>query len=206
MPREDVMATEGGDKGTVSGWIDDLKDPKRDKNSAAAGVWDRYYDALVRLAGGQLGAGYRAAADNEDFALSALTSLFRGAAAGCFPRVENREQLERLLATLVRRKVLRHVRNEDAKKRGGNRARADEGINMVADLSPAPEVVALAKDEVHRLFDLLADDSLREIAALKLEGYANAEIARRIGRNERTVERKLGLIRLTLEKELNHHE
>jgi DNA-directed RNA polymerase specialized sigma24 family protein len=45
------------------------------------------------------------------------------------------------------------------------------------------------------LLGLLDDDSLRQIARLKLEGYTNEEIAERLGIVERTVERRLNRIR-----------
>jgi len=43
--------------------------------------------------------------------------------------------------------------------------------------------------------DALGDATLRDIALWKMEGYSNAEIAVKIGRVEKTVERKLGIIR-----------
>ncbi len=46
-------------------------------------------------------------------------------------------------------------------------------------------------DEARRLFESLADDSLREVVRLRLEGYSNDEIARALDCGLRTVERKL---------------
>jgi DNA-directed RNA polymerase specialized sigma24 family protein len=45
------------------------------------------------------------------------------------------------------------------------------------------------------MLDALADDTLKQIATLKLEGYTNEEIAGRLGCVPRTVERKLERIR-----------
>jgi DNA-directed RNA polymerase specialized sigma24 family protein len=45
------------------------------------------------------------------------------------------------------------------------------------------------------LLDKLEDDTQREVAIWKLEGYTNKEIAEKVDRNERSVERKLKLIR-----------
>jgi hypothetical protein len=45
------------------------------------------------------------------------------------------------------------------------------------------------------LLDLLDDDELRTIARGKMEGYTNAELAGQLGCLERTVERKLRVIR-----------
>ncbi len=52
-------------------------------------------------------------------------------------------------------------------------------------------------EDFERLLLLLADDELRRIALLKLEGYTNEELAQRIGRSIPTVERRLRLIRET---------
>jgi DNA-directed RNA polymerase specialized sigma24 family protein len=66
---------------------------------------------------------------------------------------------------------------------------------------PTPEFAAELAEEVDRLFDQLADDQLRQIARLKMEGYTNQEIADTIGRAITTVERRLRLIRKTWSRE-----
>ena len=50
-------------------------------------------------------------------------------------------------------------------------------------------------DEYRRLRDGLRNDSLRQVLDLRLEGYTREEIAKRLGCAERTVKRKLELIR-----------
>jgi hypothetical protein len=52
----------------------------------------------------------------------------------------------------------------------------------------------MAEQYVH-LLGCLADETLRRIAAWKLEGDSNETIAARLGCGRRTVERKLGVIR-----------
>lgn len=42
---------------------------------------------------------------------------------------------------------------------------------------------------------VLDDETLRGIVELKFQSYSNEEIAERIGKNVRTVERKLSLVR-----------
>ena len=63
-----------GDRGSVSGWLDDL----RAGDQAAAGrLWGRYFDRLVRLAGTRRRASRATSAesDEEDAALSAFGQL-----------------------------------------------------------------------------------------------------------------------------------
>jgi DNA-directed RNA polymerase specialized sigma24 family protein len=51
-------------------------------------------------------------------------------------------------------------------------------------------------EEVRRLFDRLPDETLRLVALLRLEGYANDEIAASLDCALRSVERKLERIRV----------
>ena len=71
----------------------------------------------------------------------------------------------------------------------------------VASAGPDPELVAMVADECHVLLERLRDETLRQIALLRMEGYSNDQIASRIGCGVRTVERKLDLIRKAWERE-----
>lgn len=55
--------------------------------------------------------------------------------------------------------------------------------------------------ELLEQLDRLGDDRLREIAAKKLEGYSNVEIAEELNVAVRTIERKLGRIRSCWEQD-----
>jgi DNA-directed RNA polymerase specialized sigma24 family protein len=184
--------------GAVTVWLDRLKagDPQ-----AADRLWEGYYRRLVGLARHRLRALPRAAADEEDVALSAFDSFFRGAAQGRFPRLADRDDLWQLLVLLTARKAHRLIQHERRQKRGGGAARhlsavEDEGgAAEVIGPEPTPEFAAQVADEYRARLDGLDDADLRAVALLKMEGYGNAEIAARLGVVERTVERRLGLIR-----------
>src|SRR5262249_11980304 len=62
---------------------------------------------------------------------------------------------------------------------------------MIGGEEPTPELAAQFVEEFQRLMEQLEDPSLRRVAALKLEGYTNDEIAARLGCVTSTVERKL---------------
>jgi DNA-directed RNA polymerase specialized sigma24 family protein len=70
-------------------------------------------------------------------------------------------------------------------------------LDRVAGTAPTPEFAALVAEEYRRRLAALPTEHLRRIAALKLEGYSNEEIAGRIGLGLRSVVRKLDLIRRT---------
>jgi len=190
-------------EGSVTRWIGDLRSGG---DSAAQHLWERYFERLVHLARDRLRAGPRGPADAEDAALSAFDSFCRGAAAGRFPRLDDRDDLWALLVTLTVRKAAEHVRRERRLKRGGGRVRSEQelggadpevggGLDEVVGSEPTPELAAMMAEQYLHLLERLADETLRRIAAWKLEGYSIEEIAGRLGCGRRTVERKLGVIR-----------
>jgi DNA-directed RNA polymerase specialized sigma24 family protein len=191
--------------GSVTRWIGDLKSGGA---AAAQHLWERYFHRLVHLARARLRAAPRAGAiaDEEDAALSAFDSFCRGAAEGQFPELADRDGLWRLLVVITLRKVIGQVRRQGAERRGGGRlaeepARiggdAAEGgwLDRISGDEPTPEVAAMVIDEYRRLRDSLSTEVLRQVLDLRLQGYTREEIARRLGCAERTVKRKLEVIR-----------
>ena len=106
------MAGEIEDSVTV--WIASLKAGDAD---AAQKLWQRYFETLVRLARDRLRGAPRTVADEEDAALSAFDSFVRGAARGRYPRLDDRDDLWRLLVTITARKALRLARDARSQKR-----------------------------------------------------------------------------------------
>jgi RNA polymerase sigma factor (sigma-70 family) len=194
------------DRTTVTHWIDRLK---AGDVGAASRLWERYFQDMVRLARMKLGDSPRVAADEEDVAISAFKSLCLRAARGQFPELVDRDDLWQLLVTITIRKAINQRKHQARDKRGGGRVRieadrigvggppgrAEAGLEWLAGQELSPEIVAMMDEELRRLFDLLADETLRRIARLRMEGYSAAEIAAQLGCNRRTVARKLELIR-----------
>ncbi|MCG6155945.1 ECF-type sigma factor [Rubinisphaera margarita] len=190
--------------GSISLMIDQLQ---QGETAAQAELWNRYFERLVPLARKRLGGASRRVSDEEDVALSVMNNFLNGAARGQFPHLKDRENLWALLIVMTQRKVTDQVRHQHAKKRGGRNVRGesifmkagDAGANAGWDVflgeDPTPEVM-LALDEQHAaLMEELGDDTLREIARLKLESYTTDEIAEKLGVTSRTVKRKVALIR-----------
>ncbi|MCI0462450.1 MAG: ECF-type sigma factor [Gemmataceae bacterium] len=187
---------------SVTHWIDALK---RGDDEAAAALWRRYFDRLVRLAQAKLGPAYRRAADEEDVALSAFRCLCEGAARGRFTELTDRDDLWRLLTVLTVHKVIDQKRRESGQKRGGGEVRGEsafddlpsegQGLDRFLSDEPTPETLAILAEEHDRLLAALGDEALRQVALCKLEGFTNQEIAERLGVTCRSVERKLQRIR-----------
>jgi DNA-directed RNA polymerase specialized sigma24 family protein len=182
-----------GEERSVTQWIGPLK---AGDAVAAENLWRRYFEALVRMARARLRRSVRSAADEEDVALSAFDSFCRGAARGRYPRLDDRDDLWRLLAVITERKAVDQAQREGRLKRGGDHVL--EPIDAdVASPEPTPEMAAIMVEECRRLLGRLRDDSLRQVAWLRMEGYSNEEVAERLGCSLRTVARKLELIRRT---------
>ena len=199
-------------RGSISGWIGHLK---TGDGAAAQPLWERYFRRLVRLARTKLTPGRLRGGDEEDVALSAFDSFFRGARAGRFPLLADREGLWRLLVTLTARKAFDRVRDEGRLKRGGGAVFAQSALGSAMDggppesefdwfvsRGPTPEAAALVAEECRRLLDLLQTEELRTVAIWKMEGYTNEEVAAKLDCAPSTVERKLQRIRARWQEEV----
>lgn len=192
------------DEAEVTQWVRQLADGDE---LAAQRIWEQYCKRLIALARRKLGDLPRRVSDEEDVVLSAFNSFCQAAAAGRFPRLDDRQDLWRLLVTLTARKAIGRTRREHCQKRGGLGVRGESafiaanssgeigGIGEVLGNSPTPALAAAVSEECSRLLDLLDDESLRAVALDKLEGYTNEEIAARLNCVTTTVERKLARIR-----------
>lgn len=187
------------DQGSVTLWLGDLKVGDL---AAAQPLWERYFGKLVVLARGKLRRLNKTGAeeDEEDAALSAFNSFCEGAAQGKFPKLDDREDLWRLLVVITARKAIAQADRQRRLKRGGGKVateadRGPFGLDVLAGSDPTPEFAAMVAEEYQRLLDVLGDDDLRKVAVSRMEGYTNDEIAEQLGCARRTVARRLDLIR-----------
>lgn len=175
--------------------------------AAAQELWDRYSPRLRRLASAKLPRNALALGDEEDVALSALASVFRGLQGGQFTLLSNRDDLWNLLVLFTTRKAIDLIAHEGRKKRRPGKGptadpAAEPRLDKVLDPRPPPDLEALLGDQYRRLLVCLRDGQLERIAVWKLEGYENEEIAALLECSERSVARKLRLIRAIWEREM----
>jgi RNA polymerase sigma factor (sigma-70 family) len=190
----------------VSHWINLIK---HGDSTAANRIWKLYFDRLVRAVRQRLYGQNRAVSDEEDIVLSVFESFYAAAEKGRFPDLSDRDDLWRLLLTMSARKVIDKRRRDQRQRRGGKVAvhsldgGADESVIIEAiGNEPSPEMVLMMQESVEQLFFHLGVGQLQDLAGAKLEGYSNAEIAERFECSERTIERRLHLIREKLQQEL----
>ena len=190
---------------SVTDWIASLK---AEESDAAELLFGRYIERLKALARGKLNPAARRMSDEEDIAVVALHDAFRGIQEGRFARLNDRHDLWQVLVMLVDRRVTDQIRRATSRKRGGGHELGESafehgnrsgsrtgGIGQVAGGEPTPEFVAEFVEQFDRRMTQLDDRELQEIATQKMRAYTNAEIAQQRDCTERTVERKLQLIR-----------
>jgi DNA-directed RNA polymerase specialized sigma24 family protein len=197
---------------SVSRWLEGLK--AGDKQAEAA-LWKRYCDRLVRLARKKLRHSSRRVVDEEDIALSAFNSLCLGARKGRFPALADRDSLWGLLVFITAQKAADWIAYERRKKRGGGKVRGNsvwakgkagsraEDFDRCLANSPGPETLNILAEEYDRLLNSLGDETLRQIAELRVQGNTVNEIAAKLDMAQRTVHRKLDLIRKILKAEIS---
>ena len=194
----------------VSHWIDLVK---AGDSEAANRIWQHYFDRLVRSVRQKLFGQNRAVSDEEDIVLSVFESFYDAAENGRFPDLSDRDDLWKLLLQMSARKIVDKRRHDQRQRRGGDLRiqsldggeDSDEVIEAIGD-DPSPEMVVMLQESVEQIFSHLGVGQLRDLAGAKLEGYSNAELAQRFDCSERTIERRLHLIREKLQQELFEHD
>jgi len=175
-------------------------------DQAADRLWQEYFVKIVRLAKRRMEGLRLRAADEEDIALSAMNSFCRMAQNREEPIADSQE-LWRLLATIVKRKVNKERQYQFAAKRQEHRLVGESGIspprsddekenrNDLAQLpgrDPSPELAVELAETWERILEL---PQAKEIVLLKYDGYSNSEIAEKMGCSTRTVQRAVEKIK-----------
>ncbi len=182
---------------------------KAGDSAAANHLWQHYFDRLVRSVRRRLQGQNRAISDEEDIALSVFDSFYNAAEEGRFPDLSDRSDLWRLLLRMSARKVVDKRRRDQRQRRGGDVkihsfsvTGDDESVIGAIGEEPSPEMVLMMQESVEEFFSQLGGGQLKQIAVAKLEGYSNAELAKRFSCSERTIERRLHLIREKCQQEM----
>jgi len=186
MIPEFELAPRGSDD-SISLWLGQVK---AGQEQPVGKLLARYFPRLVALASARLRGQPRLLAYAEDVAISVFHTLCRGAERGRFPDLANRRSLWQLLATMTVRKTIDLQRKE-------RRQRSPEPSHLAAVpcSAPSPDAAALSRDHVQSLLERLDEPGLRQVVEWKAAGFANEEIAVKLGCGIRTVERKLQRVR-----------
>ncbi len=121
--------------------------------------------------------------DSMDVCQSVLKSFFFRTAAGEYD-LDTPEQLQRLLVTMARNKLASAARYQNRQRRDHRQNVADGSARLegVASDSPTPSQVVAGRELLERFRQALSDEE-RQIAELRSQGLAWADIATRLGGN-----------------------
>jgi RNA polymerase sigma-70 factor (ECF subfamily) len=166
-------------------------------DSVAAEVDEQYRSRLCRLVEREMNWRLRRREDPEEVVQSVFRTFYRRNAQGEF-RIDSSADLWRLLATITRHKLLKHVEKHGAAKRDPRREEHPED-DVVPGRAPTPEEAVVAADLIETA---LAgwNDTYVEILDLRLKSYTENEIAAALGCTRTLVRTKLNRIRQRLQE------
>lgn len=191
-------ASDGMEDGDVPGSITGLYRRWRQGHvESLEKLVERFRPRLLALARSTLKGRVRRVADAEDALQGAFISFWEKAEDGSLSESMDRNDLWNVLGVITVRKSLRIREREFAKKRGGDRNHADQGVEGVSapNQGESPELLCAEMLE-------LLEKELQPYAILKLSGYTNREIAQEFDCTEKKIERKLKLIRTVWLREI----
>jgi RNA polymerase sigma-70 factor (ECF subfamily) len=172
---------------------------------AAEAIHARYAERLLALARRRISQRLGRRIDADDVAQSAWRSFFVRGRGGAF-RIERSGDLWRLLATITVKKVLGQAELHRSQMRDVHREWAPpaELLEQIAG-GPSPDEIAAAGDLLQSMLSRLSAEQ-RAALEMRLEEFTYEEIARRIGRTERTVRRWLKEVREWMEEVASEEE
>jgi RNA polymerase sigma factor (sigma-70 family) len=148
--------------------------------------------------------------DGEDAAGKALFQLLSGLQQGRFPDLTDRDGLWSVMWMIMERRLIDQQRKSVRRRRrevGASAIRAPNGssgrsaLGNPFDQFPVEEVTPEFLVILRQLMESLTQ-ALRQVAELVLAGHTGREIARKLDCSEKTVQRRLKLIRHHWENEL----
>src|SRR5262249_27972189 len=136
--------------------------------------------------------------DPEDVVQSVFRSFFGKVKAGKF-RIEEQDDLGKLLVRITVHKTLRKVEYHRAAKRDprmevvqGDFAADD--LHQVLDRDPTPEAVVAFLDQLDHFLTQLRPEE-RRILEMRFQGYSNGEITKKLGIYDRKIRRLIERVR-----------
>ncbi len=181
------------EKGSVSHLIAQAKEGDE---TALAELHARYWPKLVSIARRRLNGAPLRDRDPEDVAQSAFIAFYTSLKAERLPELANRHQLLALLSHIVACKAANEIKRGLTQKQGGGQVVNATTLTVLADGGDHTPLQEAILNDCYEFYINALCESLREFAELHLAGFTNREIAERLDCVERTVERKIALMRM----------
>ena len=181
-PEEPAPEAEASDRSLLNRFREGNQD-------AAAEIYLRYANRLRALARAQCSPDLARKVEIEDIVQSVFGSFFRGAGQGYY-EVPAGEELWKLFLVIALNKVRAKGAYHRAAKRDARRTAGGELLEEFgaddSDSAACAFLRLVIDEELGRL-----PESHQQIVRLRMEGHDVAEVARRVGRSKRSVERAL---------------
>ncbi len=168
---------------------------------AAAQIYLRYGHRLRALARAQSSRELARSIDAEEIVQSVFGSFFRGARKGLYD-VPAGEELWRLFLVIALNKIRAKGAYYQAAKRAARLTLHGSALMRRAAGNDDSAAFTCLKLTIDETLEALPEEH-RDLVLLRMEGYDVAEIAERLGRSRRTVERMLQYARKRLSSRLD---
>ena len=161
---------------------------------AARELYERYVDRLLALARKRISQRMASRVDPEDIVQSVFRTFFGRVKKGQF-RIADQDDLCKLLVRITVHKTLRQVAFHKAAKRdpsleAGQDGYAAEGIQKVLDDEPGHEDAVAFLDQLEDFLGQLRPEE-RQILEMRMQGYSNDEIAKKLNIYDRKIRRTI---------------
>lgn len=166
-------------------------------DDAATALYQRYADRLLALARRKTSIKYKRRFDAEDVVQSVFRSFFRRARVGLYD-VPDGGELWNLLLVLSLNKIRRLALHHTAQKRDVRATVSGGAYTPIPhpDDTTALDMLKIVVEEIIAQVPVLQQDIIRD----RMEGFEISEIAHRVNRSKRTVERVLQQFRQRMTK------
>ena len=163
-------------------------------------LFREYLPKIVRLAEHNLAPRYRRLFDADDIGATVVRTVARRIGEGTF-EFDDEESLWKQLVTITLRRISNKIRYANAHKRGGGQAPVTlDNLAAIARTPDPSHAVALA--EVMTKIGEELDEKGRKVLEMRMANLSYEEIATELSVSERTVGRKIELIKELLSKQL----
>jgi RNA polymerase sigma-70 factor (ECF subfamily) len=181
-----------------SGSDDLVRLVKAGDEDAARKLYDAYVDRLVAVARRRLSQRLASRVDPEDIVQSVYRTFFGRVKEGKF-HIDDQDDLCKLLMRITVHKTLRQVAYHQAAKRDkgqetGQGEHSNEMMMQLLDEEPTPQTAVAFVDQLEHFLNRLRPEE-RQILEMRLQGYSNEEIAKKLNIYDRKIRRVVERIR-----------
>ena len=183
-----------------------LRQLREGQGDAASELHSRYAERILRLARASLSHDLSARLDAEDIVQSVFSSFFRGVSRG-FYEVPEGQELWGLFLVITLNKIRARGNYHRAARRDVRRTHASAELDSGRGPSHESHEIALLdlQNVIESVLQHLPNE-YGEAILMRVEGYRVDEIARKLRRSRRTVERMLQEFRQRLARVLDEED